>query len=131
MRKLNSQTEVQLLAKDGTFNDYSAVRPRFFPLVTEALASFYRAALAHMCAAQGIRGRMAAAFDTVGNQEHTDDADEDEYQATEGEDHDDDDGEEPGHGGPVAAAARHGQKRAKKAPVRNISEPVRAPISRC
>jgi len=55
LSKLHAQTGVTLLAKDGTFNDYSAVRPRFFPLVTEALAAFYRAALGHMCVAQSIR----------------------------------------------------------------------------
>ena len=65
LSKLHAQTGVTLLAKDGTFNDYSAVRPRFFPLVTEALAAFYRAALGHMCMAQSIRVADVTAFKVI------------------------------------------------------------------
>lgn len=65
LSKLHAQTGVTLLAKDGTFNDYSAVLPRYFPLVTEALAAFYRAALGHMCVAQGIRVADVTTFKVV------------------------------------------------------------------
>ena len=65
LSKLHAQTGVTLLAKDGTFNDYSAVLPRYFPLVTEALAAFYRAALGHMCVAHGIRVADVTAFKVI------------------------------------------------------------------
>ena len=61
-RELHSQTGVTLLAEDGTFNDYSAITPRFFSLVTDALAAFYCAALQYMCEAHGIRVADVATF---------------------------------------------------------------------